>query len=131
MRHHRHRENKGYNFSNRQMAQDHAARVVLGTTNKEEPFKLCHTSTSKHRYRKRSSYRKTIKQRYSQLPHPAYPLPIRDLTQDTRRTVVAYGDASIRGTYRGNTPIPVKVIYFFLKKNTLYILNNFFFSSCI
>lgn len=31
------------------------------------------------------------------------------LVQDQRRTIVAYGDASIRGTYRGNTSVPVKV----------------------
>ncbi|KAG2233420.1 hypothetical protein INT48_007450 [Thamnidium elegans] len=30
--------------------------------------------------------------------------------EDVRRAVVAYGDASIRGTYKGNTPIPVKLV---------------------
>ncbi|GAA5800839.1 hypothetical protein HPULCUR_006278 [Helicostylum pulchrum] len=110
MKSYRHRENKGYAFSNRQASQDHAARVVIGTTHTDEPFKLCHTSTSKRRYRKRRLYRETIKQIYSQRPYPAHPLPIRDLVQDSRRTVVAYGDASLKGTYKGNTPVPVKSI---------------------
>ncbi|GAA5796419.1 hypothetical protein HPULCUR_001791 [Helicostylum pulchrum] len=110
MKSYRHRENKGYAFSNRQASQDHAARVVIGTTHTDEPFKLCHTSTSKRRYRKRRLYRETIKQIYSQRPYPARPLPIRDLVQDSRRTVVAYGDASLKGTYKGNTPVPVKSI---------------------
>ncbi|GAA5804342.1 hypothetical protein HPULCUR_009830 [Helicostylum pulchrum] len=110
MKPYRHRENKGYAFSNRQASQDHAARVVIGTTHTDEPFKVCHTSTSKRRYRKRRLYRETIKQIYSQRPYPARPLPIRDLVQDSRRTVVAYGDASLKGTYKGNTPVPVKSI---------------------
>jgi hypothetical protein len=43
MRSYCHRENKGYMFSNRNMALDNIARSVLGSTNNEEPFKLCHT----------------------------------------------------------------------------------------
>ncbi|GAA5806079.1 hypothetical protein HPULCUR_011607 [Helicostylum pulchrum] len=37
-------------------------------------------------------------------------LKILVLRNNNQRTVVAYGDASIRSTYKGNTPIPVKVI---------------------
>ncbi|GAA5804344.1 hypothetical protein HPULCUR_009832 [Helicostylum pulchrum] len=51
MKSYKHRENKRHNYSNRQRAQDHVARVIL-----------------------------------------------------------AYGNASIRSTYKGNTPIPVKAI---------------------
>ncbi|CAO3699140.1 unnamed protein product [Rhizopus microsporus] len=33
-----------------------------------------------------------------------------NVNEDTRRAIVAYGDASIRGTYRGNTLVPVKQV---------------------
>lgn len=109
MRTYKHRENKGYNYSNQKRAQDHVARVILGTANKEEPYKLSHTSSSRLQRKIRKRYRRTIIKRYSQNPQPSYPPRIRTLTEDPRRTVVAYGDASIRGTYKGHSSIPVKV----------------------
>ncbi|GAA5809831.1 hypothetical protein MFLAVUS_003246 [Mucor flavus] len=110
MRTYKHRENKGYNYSNQKRAQDHVARVILGTANKEEPYKLSHTSSSRLQRKIRKRYRRTIIKRYSQNPQPSYPPRIRTLTEDPRRTVVAYGDASIRGTYKGHSSIPVKAV---------------------
>lgn len=107
MKSYKHRENLGYAHSNRQRAQDFITRVILGTTNKEEPYTLSHTSTSRRQRNTRLKYRRMILNRYSQMPYPTYPPSIR--ADDNQRTVVAYGDASIRGTYKGNTPIPVKV----------------------
>lgn len=93
----RHRENKGYAYSNRKMAQDYISRVVLGTTKVGEKFKLAHDSSKAFRRKQRIFFRQQIQQQL--IPH-----------NDQRRTVVAYGDASIRGTYKGNTPIPVKKV---------------------
>lgn len=45
MRAYRPRKNKGYNYSNRKRTEDYVARIVLGKSKKEEPFRLCHTST--------------------------------------------------------------------------------------
>lgn len=109
MKSYKHRENKGHNYSNRQRAQDHVARVILGTTNKEEPYKLSHGSSSSHQRKIRKRYRRTIIRHFSQNPRPSYPPSIRAPGNNNRRTVVGYGDASIRSTYKGNTPIPVKV----------------------
>ncbi|KAI9246660.1 hypothetical protein EDC94DRAFT_386974 [Helicostylum pulchrum] len=110
MKSYKHRENKGHNYSNRQRAQDHVARVILGTTNKEEPYKLSHGSSSSHQRNIRKRYRRTIIRHFSQNPRPSYPPSIRTPGNNNQRTVVAYGDASIRSTYKGNTPIPVKAI---------------------
>lgn len=93
----RHRENKGYAFSNRKMAQDYIARVVLGRTKVGEDFKLAHNSSTHSRRKKRRRFR----QQHQEELRPR---------EDVRRTVVAYGDASIRGTYRKNTPVPVKQV---------------------
>jgi hypothetical protein len=90
-----HRENKGYAFSNRKMAQDYIARVVTGRTIVGEDFKLAHGSFACSRRKRRKRFR---------LQHQDQLRP-RD---DNRRTIVAYGDASIRGTHKGNTPIPIK-----------------------
>ncbi|GAA5799662.1 hypothetical protein HPULCUR_005078 [Helicostylum pulchrum] len=110
MKSYKHRENKGHNYSNRQRAQDHVARVILGTTNKEERYKLSHDSSSSHQRKIRKRYRRTTIRRFSQNPRPSYPPSIRTSGNNNQRTVVAYGDASIRSTYKGNTPIPVKAI---------------------
>ncbi|KAI9260967.1 hypothetical protein EDC94DRAFT_659997 [Helicostylum pulchrum] len=95
---------------NRRIVSDSVARVILGTTNKEEPYKLSHDSSSSHQRKIRKRYRRTIIRRFSQNPRPSYPPSIRTPGNNNQRTVVAYGDASIRSTYKGNTPIPVKAI---------------------
>ena len=109
MQAYKHRENKGHTYSNRQSATDHIARVLLGYANSSEPFKLSHTSTPSSRKRRRKRYRVNIQQLFAQQTHPPHSYrPIWD-PQDERRTVVAYGDASIGVTRRGHTPVPVKV----------------------
>ncbi|KAL4208072.1 hypothetical protein AB4K20DRAFT_1970666 [Rhizopus microsporus] len=90
-------EHKGYAYSNRSMAEDHVARVVLGQTKVDEAFKLAHCSSKSTRRKKRKRFRR---QHQDELRG----------NEDTRRAIVAYGDASIRGTYRGNTPVPVKQV---------------------
>ncbi|KAI9482792.1 MAG: hypothetical protein EXX96DRAFT_615788 [Benjaminiella poitrasii] len=85
-------------------------RVVLGCTNAEEPLKLNRCSNSGFRKKKRPAYRNEVKQRYNQQPFPSYPRPLRDTQQGQRRTIIAYGDASLQGTLKSRTPIPVKGI---------------------
>jgi hypothetical protein len=97
MKNWRHRENKGYAFSNRKMAQDYIARAVLGRTKVGEDFKLAHNSSKSSRRKKRKLFR----EQHQEELRP---------NEDARRTVVAYGDASIRGTYKGNSSIPVKQV---------------------
>ncbi|KAI8375627.1 hypothetical protein EDC96DRAFT_571724 [Choanephora cucurbitarum] len=77
------------------MAQDYVARVVLSRTKVGEDFKLAHSSSKSSRRRRR---------------HRAHLQDQLRPTDDVGRTIAAYGDAGIRGTYRGNTPIPVKQI---------------------
>ncbi|CEI97629.1 hypothetical protein RMCBS344292_11759 [Rhizopus microsporus] len=97
MRSWQHREHKGHVYSNRKMAEDHVARVVLGQTKVDEAFKLAHCSSKSTRRKKRKRFRR---QHQNELRG----------NENTRRTIVAYGDASIRDTYRGNTPVPVKKV---------------------
>ncbi|KAG1260817.1 hypothetical protein G6F68_007145 [Rhizopus microsporus] len=87
MRSWRHREHKGYAYSNRNMAQDHVARGVLGQTKVDEVLKLAHCSSKSKRRKKRKGFKR---QHQDEL----------QVNEDTRRAIVAYGDASIRGTYR-------------------------------
>ncbi|CEI90553.1 hypothetical protein RMCBS344292_04875 [Rhizopus microsporus] len=96
MRNWQYREHKRYAYSNRKMAEDHVARVVLGQAKVDEVFKLANCSSKSTRRKKRKRFRR---QRQNELRG----------NEDTRRTIVAYGDASIRGTYRGNTPVPHRI----------------------
>ncbi|KAI8356100.1 hypothetical protein EDC96DRAFT_597502 [Choanephora cucurbitarum] len=84
MRTYCHRENKGYTYSDSKMAQDYVVRVVLGRTKVGEDFKLPHSSSKSSRRRRR--YRVHLQDQL----RPA---------DDVRRTIVAYGDAGIRGPY--------------------------------
>lgn len=95
----RHREIKGYMFSNRQMANAYMANVVLGRTTVNEPYKLAFDSSS-------TSRKKGIRRRYRNRSPVRQQLRRQD---DNRRTVVAYGDGSLQGTYKGHSPVPVKV----------------------
>ncbi|KAG2235411.1 hypothetical protein INT48_005761 [Thamnidium elegans] len=49
--------------------------------------------------------------------------------EDVRRTVVAYGNASICGTYKGNTPITVKLIQRAVAGKTVAITVDEFLTS--
>ncbi|GAA5814626.1 hypothetical protein MFLAVUS_008125 [Mucor flavus] len=79
------------------MAQDYIARVVLGRTKVGEDFMLTHRSSFYSRRNKRKQFRQR---------HQAELRP----NNDVRRAVVAYSDASIRGAYKGNTPVLVKQV---------------------
>lgn len=78
------------------MAQAHVSQVVLGRTRISKDFKLIHGSSSTLRRKKRRRFKREYQQKLR-------------LDDDTR-TNVAYGDSRICDTYRGNTPVPVKVI---------------------
>ncbi|KAI7895352.1 uncharacterized protein EV154DRAFT_495698, partial [Mucor mucedo] len=111
MKSYRHREIKGYMFSNRQMANDHAASVVLGYTNVNEPYKLSMDSSSRSRKKKRRIFKGTNEQHLRDRNNP----------YDQHRTVVAYGDASLSGTFKNHTPIPVKKIQRAIAQRALVI----------
>ncbi|KAI9480854.1 MAG: hypothetical protein EXX96DRAFT_195520 [Benjaminiella poitrasii] len=111
-----HRENKGYSLSNRKMAQDYIARVVLGRTKVGEYFKLAHSSSRRSRRKRRKQFR----QQHREELRP---------NDDMRRTIVAYGDASVRGTYKGNTPIPVKQVQKAIAEKAIVIPTDEFRTS--
>ncbi|KAG1138134.1 hypothetical protein G6F37_004836 [Rhizopus arrhizus] len=76
------------------MIVDFVTRTILGTTNSDEPFNFTYDSTKKQR-------KKTEK------------ISRQELIQDgqyQQKANVTYGDVSVCGTYRGHTPIPVKII---------------------
>lgn len=100
MRGFKHREAKGYNYSNKQMAADFGARLTIGNTTNGEPHKLAHTSAATARRRQRRQFR-------------------REASCGTHhgRTIVSYGDASLKSSYKGHTPVPVKVFYFVLTRS--------------
>ena len=79
------------------MAQTHVSQVVLGRIRTNEDFELAHSPSSTSKRKKRRRFKRKYQQELR-------------LSNDTQRPVVAYGDSSIRGTYRGNTPVPVKAI---------------------
>jgi uncharacterized protein with ATP-grasp and redox domains len=92
-----HRETKGYLYSDRNIAADYISSAVAGITGVEEPYKLAHKSSRKERQKMRNKFRKE-----------------RNCTVDSnqsvkKRTVVAFGDASIMGSMKGHSPVPVKV----------------------
>ncbi|CAO3623759.1 unnamed protein product [Mucor fragilis] len=93
----KHRENKACNYSNRNLANDFIARAVIGRTNTDEPYKLAHTSTKRKRKKARKRFLRGPQRRQ-----------LRD-QDDQRRTVFAYGNASIQATRKKHTPVPVKV----------------------
>ncbi|GAA5811146.1 hypothetical protein MFLAVUS_004575 [Mucor flavus] len=95
----RHHENKCYAFSNRKMAQNYIARVVLGRTKVGEDFEL-------------------FRQQHQAELRP---------NNDVRRTIVAYGDANIRG----NTPIPVKQVQRTIADKAIIIAVDEFHTSVI
>lgn len=97
MRSYRHRETKGHNYSNRQAALSYVSNMVSGVAAQNEPFSLCHKSSAAQRKQDRRTFRQD-----------------NDFTPRRTRTVVAYGNASIMGTMKAHTPIPIKV--------TLYLL---------
>lgn len=105
MKRYNHREAKGYNYSNRNAALSHLSNVVAGFALPNEPFNLCHKSKSRSRQRKRSKFRDS-----------------KDFQRRKEKTIVAYGNASIMGTMRKHTPVPVKVIPIFNYHSVLFLI---------
>jgi hypothetical protein len=68
--------------------------LVLEKTSPGAPCALAHTTSTRNRQKARSTFRKS---------HG------KNEADDGRRTLIAYGDASLPGTKKGYTPIPVKV----------------------
>ncbi|CEI91939.1 hypothetical protein RMCBS344292_06215 [Rhizopus microsporus] len=81
----RHRETKAYLVQNRQVADNHMCDLVLGQTAAGAPYTLAHRTNSKKRKKASGIVAKEVK-----------------------RTVIAYGDASLTRTKAGYTPIPMK-----------------------
>jgi hypothetical protein len=94
MKGYRHRETKGYLYSNRQITDDYMCQLVLAKTSPGAPCALAHRTSTKARQKARRSFKKSNQANQA---------------DDGRRTVIAYGDASLSGTKKGYTPIPVKV----------------------
>ncbi|CAO3647323.1 unnamed protein product [Mucor fragilis] len=115
----KHRENKGSNYSNRNQANDFIARAVIGRTNTDEPYKLANTSTKKQRKKARKRFLREPQKRQ---------LRVQD---DQRRTVVAYGDASIQATMKKHTPIPAKKVQKALPNKAIGIPTDEFSYVCL
>ena len=94
MKGYRHRETKGYLYSNRQITDDYMCQLVLAETSPGAPCALAHNTSTQKRQKARRVFDK------SNQANPA---------DDGRRTVIAYGDASLPGMKKRYTPILVKV----------------------
>ena len=94
MKGYRHRETKGYLYSNRQITDDYMCQLVLAKTSPGAPCALAHRTSTQKRQKAKRAFKKS-----NQV----------NQTDDGRRTAIAYGDASLSGMKKGYTPIPVKV----------------------
>ncbi|KAI7878538.1 uncharacterized protein EV154DRAFT_524993 [Mucor mucedo] len=103
--------NKRYMFSNRRMANNYADSVVLGHANVNKSYKLSMDSSSDSRRKKRRIFNKTNEQHLRD-PNNRY---------DQHQTVVAYGYASLSGTFEKQNPIPVKKIRRVIAQRALVI----------
>ncbi|CEG84310.1 hypothetical protein RMATCC62417_18131 [Rhizopus microsporus] len=92
----KHRETKGYLYSNRQITDDYMCQLVLAKTFPGATCALAHKTRTKIRQKVRRSFKKNDQTNQA---------------DDGRKTVIAYGDTSLSGTKTGYTPIPVKVYY--------------------
>ncbi|RCH91048.1 hypothetical protein CU097_001317, partial [Rhizopus azygosporus] len=93
MKGYRHRETKAYPVQNRQITDNHMCDLVLGQTAADAPYTLAHRTNSKKRRKAKNTFKKASG----------------IVAKEAKRTVIAYGDASLTGTKAGYTPIPVKV----------------------
>ena len=94
MKGYRHRETKGYLYSNRQITDDYMCQLVLAKTSPGALCTLAHKTSTQRRQKARGSFNKSNQVNQA---------------DDGRRTVIVYGDASLVGTKKECTPIPVKV----------------------
>ncbi|CEJ00088.1 hypothetical protein RMCBS344292_14157 [Rhizopus microsporus] len=98
MKGYHHRETKVYLSQNRQITDSYMCDLVLGQTAAGTPYALAHKTNSNKR-KKASGI----------------------VTKEAKRTVIAYGDASLTGTRAGYTPIPVKKVQRALAQRALVI----------
>ncbi|ORE03205.1 hypothetical protein BCV72DRAFT_244565 [Rhizopus microsporus var. microsporus] len=89
----KHREAKGYLYSNRQITDEYMCQLVLAKTSPGAHCALAHKTSTKIRQKVRRSFKKNNHANQA---------------DDGRRTVIAYGDASLPGTKKESTPILVK-----------------------
>ena len=93
MKGYRHRETKAYLFQNRQITDSYMCDLILSQTASGAPYTLAHKTSSKKRRKAKNTFKKAGG----------------IVAKEAKRTVIAYGDASLTGTKTGYTPIPVKV----------------------
>ncbi|CEI92676.1 hypothetical protein RMCBS344292_06929 [Rhizopus microsporus] len=104
MKGYRHRETKAYLVQNRQVAGNHMCDLVLGQTVAGAPYTLAHRINSKKRKKAKNTFKKAS-----------------GIVAKVKRTVIAYGDASLTGTKARYTPIPVKKVQRALAQRALVI----------
>ena len=93
MKGYRHRETKAYLVQNRQITDSYMYDLILGQTADGAPYTLAHRTSSKKRRKAKNTFKKANG----------------IVAEEAKRTVIAYGDASLTRTKAGYTPIPVKV----------------------
>ncbi|PHZ09297.1 uncharacterized protein RHIMIDRAFT_315546 [Rhizopus microsporus ATCC 52813] len=105
MKGYRHRETKAYLVQNRKATDNHMCDLVLGQTAAGAPYTLAHRTSSKKRRKAKNMFKKASG----------------IVAKETKRTVIAYGDASLTGTKAGYTLIPVKKVQRALAQRALVI----------
>ncbi|CEG64206.1 hypothetical protein RMATCC62417_01224 [Rhizopus microsporus] len=105
MKGYRHRETKTYLVQNRKVTDSHMCDLVLGQTAAGAPYTLTHRTSSKKRRKAKNTFKKASG----------------IVAKEAKRTVIAYGDASLTGTKVGYTPIPVKKVQRALAQRALVI----------
>ncbi|KAG1170380.1 hypothetical protein G6F70_001460 [Rhizopus microsporus] len=92
MKGYRHRETKAYLVQNRQITDNHMCDLILGQTAAGASYTLADRISSKKRKQTKNTFKKANG----------------IVAEEAKRTVIAYGDASLTRTKAGYTPIPVK-----------------------
>ncbi|CEJ03422.1 hypothetical protein RMCBS344292_17407 [Rhizopus microsporus] len=85
MKGYRHRETKAYLVQNRKVTDSHMCDLVLGQTAAGAPYTLTHRTSSKKRRKAKNTFKKASG----------------IVAKEAKRTVIAYGDASLTGTKVG------------------------------
>ncbi|ORE13731.1 hypothetical protein BCV71DRAFT_268070 [Rhizopus microsporus] len=89
----RHRETKAYLVQNRQVADNHMCDLVLGQTAAGAPYTLAHRTNSKKRKKVKNTFKKASG----------------IVAKEVKRTVIAYGDASLTETKARYAPMLVNI----------------------
>ena len=93
MKGYRHRETKAYLVQNRQVADNHMCDLVLGQTAAGAPYTLAHRTNSKKRKKVKNTFKKASG----------------IVAKEVKRTVIAYGDASLTETKARYAPMLVNI----------------------